>query len=55
MVVLNVKGELLLETCEGPGIAELKAGQSCYRSIGVEHHVVNANDYPFSFVEIELK
>ena len=26
-----------------------------YRPIGVEHNVVNANDYPFSFDEIEMK
>ncbi|MEH6578460.1 MAG: hypothetical protein V7731_15475 [Amphritea sp.] len=50
-----MKGNLLLETTEGENIAELEAGKSYYRSVGVEHNVVNANDYPFSFVEIELK
>lgn len=55
VVVPNMKGKLLLETSEGENIAELDAGISYYRSAGVEHNVINANDYPFSFVEIELK
>lgn len=55
IVVPGMKGKLLLETIEGESIAELDAGQSYFRSVGVEHNVVNANDYPFSFVEIELK
>lgn len=36
-------------------LAELTAGQSYFKSIGVEHNVVNANDFEFHFVEIELK
>ena len=55
IVVPGMKGNLLLETTEGESIAELDAGQSYFRPVGVEHNVVNANDYPFSFVEIELK
>ena len=55
IVVPGMKGSLLLETTEGENIAELDAGQSYFRPVGVEHNVVNANDYPFSFVEIELK
>ena len=55
IVVPNLKGNLLLETTGGESIAELEAGQSYYRPVGVEHNVVNANDYEFSFVEIELK
>lgn len=55
IVVPGLKGKLLLETNEGDKIAELEAGQSYFRSAGVEHNVVNANDYDFSFVEIELK
>lgn len=55
IVVPNMKGNLLLETREGENIAELEAGQSYYRPVGIEHNVVNANEYPFSFVEIELK
>ena len=55
VVVPGLKGKLLLETSGGESISELEAGQSYYRSAGVEHNVVNANDYDFSFVEIELK
>ncbi len=55
IVVPSMKGNLLLETSEGDNVAELEAGQSYYRSVGVEHNVVNANNYSFSFVEIELK
>ena len=55
VVVPGLKGKLLLETNDGEKTSELEAGQSYYRSAGVEHNVVNANDYDFSFVEIELK
>jgi len=55
IVVPSMEGKLLIETSEGENVAELEAGQSYYRSAGVEHDVVNANDYEFSFVEIELK
>jgi len=36
-------------------IAELTAGRSYYRPVGVEHNVTNANDYEFVFVEVEFK
>lgn len=55
IVVPGMKGNLLIETSEGESTSELEAGQSYYRPGGAEHNVVNANDYPFSFVEIELK
>lgn len=48
-------GKLQLETAEGQRISELKTGQSYGRPAGVEHNVINANDYEFVFVEIELK
>ena len=35
--------------------AELKAGVSYFRPKGVHHNVINANDFDFSFVEIEFK
>ena len=35
--------------------AEMKAGQSYYRPVGVEHNVINANDYEYVFVEVEFK
>ena len=54
IVVPGMDGKLLLETKEGNSIADLKAGQSYFRPVGVEHNVVNANDFEFYFVEIEL-
>ena len=36
-------------------LAELEAGASYFRNAGVEHDVINANDYEFAFVEVELK
>ena len=54
IVVPGMDGKLLLETKDGSSIAELKAGQSYSRLAGVEHNVVNANDFEFYFVEIEL-
>ncbi len=35
--------------------AELVAGRSYHRPVGVEHDVINDNDFEFVFVEIELK
>jgi quercetin dioxygenase-like cupin family protein len=55
IVVPGMNGNLLLETNEGERIAKLKEGQSYFRLVGVEHNVVNANDFEFYFVEIELK
>jgi quercetin dioxygenase-like cupin family protein len=36
-------------------VNELVAGQSYFREAGVEHDVINANDFTFRFVEIEYK
>ncbi|MBS37901.1 MAG: cupin [Thiotrichales bacterium] len=35
--------------------AELAGGVSYFRNAGVEHDVINANDFEFVFVEVELK
>ena len=35
--------------------APLRAGVSYARQTGVEHDVINPNDFEFVFVEIELK
>lgn len=55
VVVPLADGKLKLVTPEGEKIAELKQGQSYAREAGVEHDVINANDGPYAFVEIELK
>jgi quercetin dioxygenase-like cupin family protein len=36
-------------------LAELKAGIPYARPVGVEHDVVNANDFEFVFIEVEMK
>lgn len=55
VVVPMTSGRLLLDEPGGKRYAELKAGVSYTRPAGVEHDVINANDFPFVFVEIELK
>jgi quercetin dioxygenase-like cupin family protein len=55
VVVPMTTGELMLETPQGEVHAPLTAGVSYARLTGVEHNVINANDYEFTFVEIELK
>ena len=35
--------------------ADLKQGVSYFRKAGVHHNVINANDFEYAFVEIELK
>ena len=36
-------------------ISELSKGVSYFRKKGVNHNVINNNDFPYSFVEIEFK
>ena len=55
VVVPMTTGRLLLETPDGQITADLVAGQSYTRGIGVEHDVINDNDSEFVFVEIEIK
>lgn len=55
VVVPVTNGELLLETTEGNLSAQLEIGQSYNRDAGVHHNVINANDFPLSFIEVELK
>lgn len=55
VVVPMTTGRLLLDEPEGKRFAQLHAGVSYTRPAGVEHDVVNANDFPFVFIEIEIK
>ncbi|MAI47624.1 MAG: cupin [Hyphomicrobiaceae bacterium TMED74] len=56
VVVPSGDGRLKLVSPEGEvSYADLKHGQSYFRKAGVHHNVINANDYEFAFVEIELK
>ena len=54
VVVPIVDGKLRLLETDGERIADLTVGVPYFRQEGVEHDVVNANDYEFAFVEVEL-
>jgi quercetin dioxygenase-like cupin family protein len=55
IVVPQTTGKLLIEAESGESMAELVSGVSYARPKGVEHNVVNQNEFEFAFVEIELK
>ncbi|MGQ0485547.1 MAG: cupin domain-containing protein [Hyphomicrobiales bacterium] len=55
VVVPLMDGRVKLETATGTGFAEMKKGLPYFRSEGVEHDVINANDTEYAFIEIELK
>lgn len=55
VVVPLASGTLRLIEPAGVREAMLRAGESYARPAGMAHNVVNANDFEFSFVEIELK
>ena len=55
VVVPQTTGTLLLETPGGEVRAELIAGQPYFRETGVNHNVINANDYEFVFIEVEMR
>ncbi len=55
VVVPLVTGKLQIEDGKETHFVDLIAGRSYYRPLGVEHDVINANDYEFVFVEVEFK
>lgn len=55
VVVPVTTGELAIQTREGRTTAALETGRSYAREAGVEHDVINTNNFPFRFIEIELK
>lgn len=55
VVVPMTTGTLLLKEPDGERHAVLTAGVSYTRDAGVEHDVINANDFEFVFIEIEMK
>lgn len=55
VVVPQTSGVLLLENESETHTATLETGQPYFRNAGVEHNVINANDYEFVFIEIEIK
>jgi mannose-6-phosphate isomerase-like protein (cupin superfamily) len=54
-VVPLLDGKLAIEDGKETRIAEMKAGGSYNRPVGVEHNVINANEFEYAFVEIEIK
>jgi quercetin dioxygenase-like cupin family protein len=56
VVVPLLDGRLKIVAAGGiESYAELTKGVPYFRNVGVEHDVINANDYEFAFVEIEFK
>ena len=55
VVVPLTTGTLRLDEPGGTRDVQLHAGVSYARPKGVAHNVINANDYEFRFVEIEIK
>ena len=55
VVVPLTTGKLLLETAQGNVEAQLRTGQPYFGNVGVEHNVVNVNDFEFVFIEVELR
>ena len=56
IVVPLTEGILNAELPSGSTVEnKLTVGKSYARSAGVNHNIINVNDGPFSFIEIELK
>ncbi len=55
VVVPIFDGCLKLVTSDGETEAKLKKGVPYFRKAGVEHDVINANDFEYAFIEIEFK
>lgn len=55
VVVPLMDGKVKVLTRDGETLGEMKKGVPYFRSEGVEHDVINANDGEYAFIEIELK
>jgi quercetin dioxygenase-like cupin family protein len=55
VVVPITTGKLKLETKDGEIVADLVTGVPYFRKAGIEHDVINANDFEFAFIETEIK
>jgi beta-alanine degradation protein BauB len=55
VVVPMTTGQLRILSAAGEAVGDLVAGQAYTRSAGVEHEVINDNDFEIAFVETELK
>jgi quercetin dioxygenase-like cupin family protein len=55
VVIPQFDGVLEIDLGQGNRVrAEMQSGVPYYREIGVEHDVINANDFECAFVEVEL-
>ena len=54
VVVPMTSGALTIDTGGETVTSELTAGVAYNRPAGVEHNVINDNDFEFAFVEVEL-
>jgi quercetin dioxygenase-like cupin family protein len=54
VVVPLTSGVLRLEERTGHREARLMSGEAYAREKGVEHNVINANDFEFRFLEVEI-
>ena len=54
VVVPMFTGELLIDTGDQRVISSLQKGIPYFRQKGVEHNVINANDFSCKFIEIEF-
>ena len=55
VVVPLMDGKLKIVSASGETFADMKQGAPYFRSEGVEHDVINANDGDYAFIEIEIK
>ena len=56
VVVPIIDGKLkIIDNNGNETISELKKGVSYFRKKGVNHNVINFNEFSYSFVEIEFK
>ena len=55
VVIPQFDGVLEISLGNGENVqAQMQSGVPYYREIGVEHDVINANDFECAFVEVEL-
>lgn len=56
VVVPGLTGKLKIVAPDGTeSISELTHGVSYFREKGVHHNVINANDFEYFFIEVEMK
>ena len=55
IIIPMLDGELkILDKDNNATISKLTKGGAYYREKGIEHNVFNNNNFPYSFIEIEL-